>query len=177
MKRYETMAGRPLDEDIAVAVVIESCVKELRDRLETVPDMVYKEVLDDIVAFIERRRVSSTNGPTQWRLGTGRKRSSRCATHQNSSLGKELHSPWVWTWRHGDTRRVCIGRKQDPQKLPMHMHHGEMVWTLEARAKDPSMDRKAQLAKERGQEWFREGNGQRKSKRRGKTQFHGQCNH
>lgn len=43
-ERYDTMTGRPLDEGIAVAVLIEPCVKELRDKLETVRGMTYNEV-------------------------------------------------------------------------------------------------------------------------------------
>lgn len=34
MKTCESLAGRPLDEDLTVIVLIESCVKELRGKLD-----------------------------------------------------------------------------------------------------------------------------------------------
>lgn len=40
------------------------CVKDLRERLETDnKDMSYKEVRDDLLAYIERRREAQADGP------------------------------------------------------------------------------------------------------------------
>lgn len=35
MKRYEALAGRPLDKDLMVTVLIESCVEELRENMSS----------------------------------------------------------------------------------------------------------------------------------------------
>lgn len=85
------MAGRPSDEDTVVTVVIESCVKELRWKFETVLEMTHREVTDEIVAFIERRRDSSTTGPIRMDIGMGRRRGRkriRCTMYTNSSMGR-----------------------------------------------------------------------------------------
>lgn len=56
MTRYEAMPGRTL----AVIVLIDSCVKRLRDKLEvSFKDMSYTEVGGDIFSDIERRRFVS----------------------------------------------------------------------------------------------------------------------
>lgn len=50
MKLCDVMAGRLLDEDIVVTVLLEPCVEELLDKLETRRLVSYKEVRDDVVA-------------------------------------------------------------------------------------------------------------------------------
>lgn len=51
MKRYDALAGSPLAEDIIIAVLIECCVGELRNKFElSRRDMSYKQVGGGIVA-------------------------------------------------------------------------------------------------------------------------------
>lgn len=50
------LAGTPLDENLGVTVIIDLCVKCLKERLElATKDMQHPEVREDIVGFIERR--------------------------------------------------------------------------------------------------------------------------
>lgn len=70
VKCSEAMAGRPLDEDLTVIALIESSVKELRDKLEvSSKDTLYN---DDIVAYtyIARRRDPSASGQIPMNIGS-----------------------------------------------------------------------------------------------------------
>lgn len=48
---HEVIPGRPLDEDIALAVLIEKGVQQLPGKLETVRDVSYKGVGEDSVGM------------------------------------------------------------------------------------------------------------------------------
>jgi hypothetical protein len=57
MKKYEVMSGTPLPEDLRVTVIIDLCVKDLREHLElTTREMAYKEVREEIMSYVERKR-------------------------------------------------------------------------------------------------------------------------
>lgn len=52
MKRDEALARRPLDEYVSATLLIRTCVKDLRERLETAnKDVSYKEARGDILAW------------------------------------------------------------------------------------------------------------------------------
>lgn len=90
MKRYEALAGHPLDDDTTVTVLISVCVNELRDRLEANgKGMSYKKVLGDIVAFIERRRDTEADGPKPMDIGNHEEAESVC-------YAPEVHAWWGW---------------------------------------------------------------------------------
>lgn len=57
MKRSDTMAGRPLDEDTTIMVLIESCVEEVLglDKLEAVRYMMCSDIRDDVVTCVVLR--------------------------------------------------------------------------------------------------------------------------
>lgn len=64
------MIGRPLDEDRALTVIIESCVIDIRQTFETSTKyMSHKEVHDHVGAYIEKRRDSSASGPNPLGIG------------------------------------------------------------------------------------------------------------
>lgn len=51
MKRYEVLAGKPLDETLAITVIMYLCVKERKDRLEVdTKDMAHSEVREEIMS-------------------------------------------------------------------------------------------------------------------------------
>ena len=57
MRKYEQLAGEGLPEDLRITVIIDLCTKDLRERLEHgTKDMSYKEVRDEIMAYVERKR-------------------------------------------------------------------------------------------------------------------------
>jgi hypothetical protein len=57
MKKYESMGGAELPEDLRVALIIDMCHKDLKEHLElTTKDMSYREVRDEIVNYAERKR-------------------------------------------------------------------------------------------------------------------------
>lgn len=62
MSKCDAMVGRPLDDDIAVAVLIKSCECLHKKFVMQPTDMAYKEARADIAAYIERPRYSSVTG-------------------------------------------------------------------------------------------------------------------
>ena len=57
MRKYEQLAGEGLPEDLRITVIIDLCTKDLRERLEHgTKDMSYKQVRDEIMAYVERKR-------------------------------------------------------------------------------------------------------------------------
>ena len=80
MKRYELLAGAELPEDLRVTVFIDLCTKDLKEHLELITrEMTYKEVRDEIMSYVERKRDQLGNqlhamevdnyeesGPTWW---------------------------------------------------------------------------------------------------------------
>ena len=57
MKRYEVLGGEPLPEDLRVTVIIDLCTKDLKEHLELITrEMKYKEVRDEIMSYVERKR-------------------------------------------------------------------------------------------------------------------------
>ena len=57
MRKYEQLAGEGLPEDLRITVIVDLCTKDLRERLEHgTKDMSYKEVRDEIMAYVERKR-------------------------------------------------------------------------------------------------------------------------
>lgn len=57
MKKYEVLAGQPLPEDLRATVIIDLCTKDLKEHLElTTREMSYKEVREEIMAYVERKR-------------------------------------------------------------------------------------------------------------------------
>lgn len=52
INRYWAFAGKPLDDDLAVKVLIDRCVEELRERLEFANnDMNYRDVREEVASF------------------------------------------------------------------------------------------------------------------------------
>ena len=59
MRKYEQLAGEGLPEDLRITVIIDLCTKDLctKERLEHgIKYMSYKEVRDEIMAYVERKR-------------------------------------------------------------------------------------------------------------------------
>ena len=57
MRKYAQLTGEGLLEDLRITVIIDLCTKDLRERLEHgTNDMSNKEVRDDIMAYVERKR-------------------------------------------------------------------------------------------------------------------------
>ena len=57
MKKYEAIARDNLPEDLKVRVIIDLRVKDLKDHLElTTKDLSYKDVRDEILSYVERKR-------------------------------------------------------------------------------------------------------------------------
>jgi hypothetical protein len=57
MKKYEVLTGVALPEDLRVTVIVDLCTKDLRENLEyNTRDMTYKEVRDEIMSYVERKR-------------------------------------------------------------------------------------------------------------------------
>ena len=57
MKHYEVMAGADLPEDLKVTVIIDLCTKDLKEHLElSTREMTYKQVRDEIISYVERKR-------------------------------------------------------------------------------------------------------------------------
>lgn len=57
MNEYEVLAGKPLDEDLGVTVIIDLCVQDLKDRLEPATHVMQSlEVREEIMSFSERRQ-------------------------------------------------------------------------------------------------------------------------
>ena len=62
MKKYEIMSGDPLPEDLRVTVIIDLCVKDLKEHLELITrEMTYKEVREEIMSYVERKRNAFSN--------------------------------------------------------------------------------------------------------------------
>ena len=60
MKKYEVLIGVALPEDLRVTVIVDLCTKDLRENLEyNTRDMTYKEVRDEIMSYVERKRDTS----------------------------------------------------------------------------------------------------------------------
>lgn len=66
VKRYETLAGWPLHDDIPVTALVGSCVKEFRERMKT----SYKEVIGDIEAYNEKRCDAPADGQSPMDIGS-----------------------------------------------------------------------------------------------------------
>ena len=57
MKKYETMSGEALPEDLRATVIIDLCTKDLKEHLElSTKDMKYREIRDEITGYVERKR-------------------------------------------------------------------------------------------------------------------------
>jgi hypothetical protein len=57
MKKYEILGGAELPEDLKVIVIIDLCTKDLKEHLELIAkEMKYKEVRDEIMSYVERKR-------------------------------------------------------------------------------------------------------------------------
>ena len=57
IKKYESMGGAELPEDLRVALIIDMCHRDLKEHLElTTKDMSYKEVREEVVNYAERKR-------------------------------------------------------------------------------------------------------------------------
>ena len=57
IKKYEHLANETLPEDLRVTVIIDLCVKDLKEHLELITkEMSYKEVRDEIISYVERKR-------------------------------------------------------------------------------------------------------------------------
>lgn len=70
MKKYEVLAGKPLDEYLGVTVMIDLRVKFRNDRLElATKDMTYPQVRQEVMIFTERRR-DTFEKPRPWALST-----------------------------------------------------------------------------------------------------------
>lgn len=52
MQKHKLLAGKPLDDDLAVAVITELCIKEFKDRLELAKGAKYKNARHDMVSFV-----------------------------------------------------------------------------------------------------------------------------
>jgi hypothetical protein len=62
IKKYEHLANDTLPEDLRVTVIIDLCVKDLKEHLELITkEMTYKEVRDEIISYVERKRDSFGN--------------------------------------------------------------------------------------------------------------------
>ena len=62
IRKYESMAGSELPEDLKVTVIIDLCPKDLKEHLELITrDMKYKEVRDEIASYVERKRDTFSN--------------------------------------------------------------------------------------------------------------------
>jgi hypothetical protein len=63
MKKYESIATEKLPEDLKVTVIMDLCHKELREHLElSTKDVGYKDVRDEIVNYVERKRDTINSG-------------------------------------------------------------------------------------------------------------------
>ncbi len=61
-KKYENLAGDSLPDDLKVTVIIDLCTKDLKLHLELITkEMAYKEVRDEIISYVERKRDSFGN--------------------------------------------------------------------------------------------------------------------
>ena len=62
IKKYENLARDSLPEDLQVTVIIDLCTKDLKEHLELITkEMTYKEVRDEIISYVERKRDSFGN--------------------------------------------------------------------------------------------------------------------
>lgn len=63
MRRCEALAGKPLDDHVAVTVLSKSCLGDPRDRLETMSkDIKFRAHRNDLGRDIKRRRDTSVDG-------------------------------------------------------------------------------------------------------------------
>lgn len=66
IKRYETMSGTVLPEDLKATVLIDLCSKELREHMEFKnKDLDYKSAREEILSFLERKRGFPESGTRQ----------------------------------------------------------------------------------------------------------------
>lgn len=85
MKKYQGLAGKPLDEDPSVTVINDPCVTDRKERLElATKDMRFSEVREEILSSIERRRDTFRGPrPMEWTI-VKTKRPAR-------DLGQKVH--------------------------------------------------------------------------------------
>ena len=51
------MHGTDLPEDLKVTVIIDLCIKDLKEHLElSTPEMTYKQVREGMISHVERKR-------------------------------------------------------------------------------------------------------------------------
>ena len=57
IKKYEHLSTETLPQDLKVTVIIDLCVKELKEHLELITrDLTYQEVREEILSYVERKR-------------------------------------------------------------------------------------------------------------------------
>ena len=62
MRKYESLAKEVLPEDLKVTVIIDLTIKDLKEHMElSTKDMKYKEVRDEIMSYVERKRETFGN--------------------------------------------------------------------------------------------------------------------
>ena len=63
LKRYDALSGAALPEDLQVTIALDLCTKDLREHLEiTTKEKSYREVREEIMSYVERKRESFSNG-------------------------------------------------------------------------------------------------------------------
>lgn len=91
IKRYEELAGRPLEETCTVTVLPDTCVPALRSKLEmSSRDMSYREVKEDALAYIGRRHDFSTR-PVPMDIGIHEE--------EGEEDSYTYHAPKLQNWR------------------------------------------------------------------------------
>lgn len=80
-KRYESLAGGPRHQDLAVSVLTDLCVKELHERLEMLRSYVSdKGAHSEFVNYIKRRGVATVSGHVPMGVGNrGERQHTDCS--------------------------------------------------------------------------------------------------
>ena len=63
LKRYDSMSGETLPEDLRVTIALDLCTKDLQEHLEiTTRDKSYREVREEMMSYVERKREQFQSG-------------------------------------------------------------------------------------------------------------------
>jgi hypothetical protein len=93
MKKYESIATEKLPEDLKVTVIMDLCHKELREHLElSTKDVGYKDVRDEIVNYVERKRDMINTGVKAMEVD------HLCYEHQWSNDDDYAYEPEELSW-------------------------------------------------------------------------------
>ena len=70
VKKYEMMAGADLPEDLKATVIIDLCIKDLKERLElSSREMTYKQVRDATTSDLKAMEVDDVEDDYMWWCG------------------------------------------------------------------------------------------------------------